>query len=436
MVNLTHRRVLSIAVPIVLANITVPLLGLVDTGVIGQLGQAAPLGAVALGALILSAIYWVCGFLRMGTTGLTSQAIGAGDMDEAFALLKRGLLVGFGFGLFVILAQWPLFWGAFYLSPASDEVETLARQYMSIRVWSAPAAIASYAVIGWLIARERSRGVLVQQVAMNIVNIGLDVLFVLVLNWGVAGVAWATFVADWAGLAVGLWFCRDAIRTRIGWPAILDAARIKRMAMVNVDILIRTLALQAMVVMFVFWGAAMGDVQLAANEVLMQFLTLVAFCLDGFAFSAETLVGQAMGRGDRALLRRAAILSSFWGAITTVAMVALFWPFGPAIIDFLTTAPDVREAARVFLPYMIVGPLIGLPAWMLDGIFIGATRTRDMRNMMLISFAIYIAAAIPLIDQFGNHGVWLAMIVSWVARGVTLGIRYPALERSVVPTKG
>lgn len=426
---LTHKRILAIAIPIVISNATVPLLGLVDTGVVGQLGAAEPIGAVAIGALILSSVYWICGFLRMGTTGMTSQALGAEDNTEVAALLQRGLLVGFGFGLAVILLQWPLFLGAFWLSPATAEVEELARSYMQIRVWSAPASIALYAVTGWLIAHERSRAVLALQLWMNGLNIVLDIVFVLGLGWGVEGVAIATFLAEWTGLVFGLWLCREGLAL-LGLPAILDPVRIKRMIAVNGDILIRTLALQTIVVTFMFWGAGFGNLELAANQVLIQFISLVAFALDGFAFSSETLVGQSMGRRDKVGLRRAAIMTSVQGLVAAVLMALSFALFGGIIIDILTTAPDVREEARVFLPYMVIGTVLGLPAWMLDGIFIGATRSRDMRNMMLLSFGLYLILAFPLMSAFGNHGLWMALILSWIIRGVTLGARYPALERA------
>ncbi len=426
---LTHKRILAIAIPIVISNATVPLLGLVDTGVVGQLGAAEPIGAVAIGALILSSVYWICGFLRMGTTGMTSQALGAEDNSEVAALLQRGLLVGFGFGLAVILLQWPLFLGAFWLSPATPEVEALARGYMKIRVWSAPATIALYAVTGWLIAHERSGAVLALQLWMNGLNIVLDVAFVLGLGWGVEGVALATFLAEWTGLALGLWLCRKGLE-RLGLPAILDPVRIKRMISVNGDILIRTVALQTVVVTFMFWGAGFGNLELAANQVLIQFISLVAFALDGFAFSSETLVGQALGRRDRSGLRRAALMTSLQGMIAAILLALCFAVFGGLIIDLLTTAPDVRAEARVFLPYMILGTVLGLPAWMLDGIFIGATRSRDMRNMMLLSFGLYLVAAIPLMAAFGNHGLWMSLIFSWIVRGITLGSRYPALERA------
>ncbi len=427
---LTHRRVLSIALPIVLSNATTPILGIVDTGVVGQLGEAAPIGAVGIGAIILTSIYWIFGFLRMGTTGLTSQASGAGDGQEVDALLSRALLIGLTAGVIMIAAQAVLFRGAFWVSPASAAVEGLARDYMVIRIWSAPATIALYGITGWLIAQERTRAVLVIQVGMNGANILLSYLLGLQLGWGVSGVAWATFIAEWGGLALGLWLCR-AVFFRSAWLSrdrVFDLAQLKHMAVVNTDILIRSVLLQAIFVSFLLFGSDLGDVQLAANQILMQFLQVTAHALDGFAFAAEALVGQALGARARAALRRAAFLSSLWGAIVCVGLAFSFALFGGMVIDILTTAPDVRAAARDYLPYMVAAPVIGLAAWMLDGIFIGATRTTDMRNMMIISAAAYFAAVIPLMAAFGNHGLWMGLLFSFVVRGATLGWNYPALE--------
>ena len=429
---LTHRRVLHIALPVVISNATVPILGAVDTGVVGQMGQAAPIGAVGIGAIILTAIYWVFGFLRMGTSGLTAQATGQGDGPEVAALLSRALLIGVVAGLAIIAAQALLFAGAFRVSPASAEVETLARRYMAIRVWSAPAAIALYGITGWLIAQERTGAVLAIQLLMNGANIGLDLLFVLQFDWGVAGVAWATFIAEWSGLALGLWFCRVAFRVPAWRDAarVFDRARLVRMGVVNGDILIRSVLLQAIFVSFLFWSARFGDVRLAANQILLQFLNITAFALDGFALAAEALVGQALGRRDRLALHRAASLTSGWGLAICAAMAVAFATFGGPVIDIMTTAPQVQAAARDFLPYMVAAPLLGCAAWMLDGIFIGATRTTDMRNMMVVSTLLYFACVIPLMAAFGNHGLWLGMLASFVFRGVTLGLRYPALARA------
>lgn len=430
---LTHSRVLRIALPIVLSNVTVPLLGAVDTGVVGQIGQAAPIGAVGLGAVILTGIYWVFGFLRMGTTGLASQAHGAGQRAEVAALLTRALMIGLAGGLGVIALQVPIFQAAFRIAPASAEVESLARDYMAIRVWSAPAMIALYGVTGWLIAQERTGAVLIIQVLMNGLNIGLDLWFVLGLGLGVSGVAWASFIAEWSGLALGLWLCRAAFSVPAwrDWPLVFDRVRLARMASVNRDILLRSLMLQAIFVSFLFVGAGFGDVTLAANQVLMQFLSVSAFGLDGFAFAAEALVGQAVGRGDVARLRRGALLAGLWGLAVTAVLALAFWAFGGAIVDLMAKAPEVQTAARGYLGYVVLAPLLGLAPFMLDGIFIGATRARDMRDMMALSLAVYAGAVLVLVPGLGNHGLWLALLASFVARAVTLGLRYPALERAV-----
>ncbi|SFR42311.1 MATE family efflux transporter [Litoreibacter janthinus] len=428
--SLTHGRVLKIALPIVISNATVPILGAVDTGVVGQLGLAAPIGAVGIGAIILSGLYWLFGFLRMGTAGLTAQAHGAGQTGEVSAMLSRSLMIGLAAGMVIMALQVPLFWGAFQLSPASPEVESLARDYMRIRIFSAPAAIAIYGITGWLIALERTRAVLVMQVWMNGLNILLDLMFVLHLGWGVEGVAIATFIAEWTGLGLGLWLCRDAFQSPAwkDWPRVFDRARLTRMAAVNSDIMLRSILLEAAFISFLFFGADFGDVTLAANQILLQFLHITAYALDGFAFAAEALVGQALGARNRLRLRRSAYLTSFWGGIVTVGLATSFALFGGTIIDIMTTAPEVQTEARGYLIYMIAAPVVGVGAWMLDGIFIGATRTRDMRNMMAVSFAVYCVALALLMPAFGNHGLWLSLLVLFIARGITLGLRYPALE--------
>ena len=428
--SVTHRRVLRIAVPIVLSNATVPILGAVDTGVVGQMGTPEPIGAVGIGAVIITGIYWIFGFLRMGTTGLTSQAQGARDGAEVDALLTRALIIGLVAGAVFILFQLPIFGAALALAPASAEVESMARDYMAIRIWSAPAMIAIFGLTGWLIALERTRAVLALQLWMNGLNVVLDLVFVLGLGWGVNGVAFATFLAEWSGLALGLWLCRDAFRGAAwrSWARVFDAARLRRMAKVNSDILLRSLMLQAMFISFLFLGADFGDVPLAANQILLQFLEITAYTLDGFAFAAEALVGQAMGARARPALRRGALLTSFWGLVCVIALALGFAIFGGALIDVMTTSPEVRETARVYLAYMVLVPLLALPAWMLDGIFIGATRTADMRNMAALSLAIYGLAVLLLVPAYGNHGLWIAFLISFVARGLTLALRYPALE--------
>lgn len=429
--TITHRRVLKIALPIVVSNATVPILGAVDVGVVGQIGEAAPIGAVAMGAIILSTVYWLFGFLRMGTVGLVGQADGAGDSAEVSAWLTRSLIVAGAGGILLVVLQSLIFWGAFALSPATEKVETLARSYLAIRIWTAPAAIALYALTGWLVAMERTAGVFWVQIVMNGLNIALNFVFVLDFGWGVRGVAIATAIAEVTGAALGLWFCRSAFRHPAwrDWPRIFDRIKLVRMALLNKDILIRSTSLMIIFSSFVFLGARFGDVTLAANEVLVQFMYITAYAMDGFAFAAETLVARAIGRHNRAALRRSVVVTSTWGALICVAMAMIFALNGPWIIDVMAKDPDVQSTAREYLPWMIVAPLFGCAAWMCDGIFIGATRGRDMRNMMILSFLVYWAAIFALLPTFGNHGLWAAVIISFIARGVTLGARYPALER-------
>lgn len=430
--KLTNRRVLKIALPIALSNATVPILGAVDTGVVGQLGLAAPIGAVGIGAIILTAIYWVFGFLRMGTTGLVAQALGADNWPEVAALLSRALIFGLGFGLVVVALQVPLFWASFAVSPASAEVETLARAYMQIRVFSAPAMISIYGLTGWLIAQERTASVLVIQLWMNGLNIGLNFLFVLGFGWGVEGVAIATFISEWSGFFLALYLCRNGFHGGYWrhWARVFDRVRLIRMAAVNSDILIRSVLLEAAFVSFLLFGSDFGDVPLAANQILIQFLHVTAYALDGFAFAAEAFVGQAMGARDPARLRRGSLLSFLWGVLVVSVLALLFAVFGASVIDLMTTSEEVRAETRRYLPWMVAGPLIGVAAWMLDGIFIGATRSADMRNMMAISFAVYCVAVWLLLEPFGNHGLWAALMIFFAARGITLGLRYRALERA------
>ena len=431
---ITHRRVLDIALPIVLANATVPILGLVDTGVVGQMGAAAPIGAVGLGAVIITAIYGIFNFLRMGTSGLAAQAHGARDTPEAGAILMRALLIGAAGGVGLILLQLPLMAAAFTLAPASAEVEDLARGYLGIRIWGAPATIALFAVTGWLIAVERTRAVLGLQLWLNGLNIGLDLWFALGLGWGVDGVAAATIISEWTALGLGLWLCRGAFAGN-AWrdlERILDGVRLRLMLRVNGDIMVRTVALQVGFVSFMFLGSGLGDVTLAANQVLVQFLHVVAFALDGFAFAAEALVGQAVGARSVRALRRSSVMTSQWGLVAALVLAAGFALLGPLLIDVMARDPAVQAAARAFLPWVVAGTLISLACYMLDGIFIGATATREMRNAMLASLAVYGAVLLPLLPLMGNHGLWAAFMIFNLARGVTMALYYPRVEARAV----
>jgi MATE family multidrug resistance protein len=417
-----------IAGPIVLSNATVPLLGAVDTGVVGQLGEAAPIGAVGLGAVILATLYWVFGFLRMGTSGLAAQAQGAGDGAERAAVLMRALIVGLGAGLGLIVLQVALVAGAFTLAPASAEVEALTRQYLAIRIWGAPATIALYAVTGWLVGVERTRAVFLLQLWINGLNICLDLWFVLGLGWGVPGVAVATLIAEWTGLALGLWFCRDAFGPvlKAAWSRLGDRAALLTMVAVNRDIMIRSVALQLCFTAFVFLGARHGDVTLAANQILLQFLGILSYALDGFAFAAETLVGQAIGARAAQQVRQAIRLALVWTFWSGVILGVGFWLAGPWLIDLMATAPEVRAEARQYLPWILAAPIMGALAWAYDGIYIGALLTREMRNLMLIAAGVYVVA-LGALWPFGNHGLWAAMMVLFAARSVLMHWRSPGV---------
>ena len=431
--NITHKRILAISIPIILSNVTIPLLGVVDTAVIGQLGKVAPIGAVGIGALIISAIYWIFGFLRMGTTGLTAQAVGKKDNQEIIALLSRTLLIGITAGLVLILINDFIFWGSFKVSPASEEVENLAYSYMKIRIYSAPAAISIFGILGWLIAQERTRMVLLLQLWMNGSNILLDFLFVIGFNWGVEGVALATVFAEVSSFFLGIFICRSAF---IGsaWRSfhlVLNKAKISKMAVVNFDILIRSMFLQAAFILFMFLSSDINDEILAINQILLQFLSISAYALDGFAFSAEALIGQAFGAKSAKSLRKVSIFATFWAFLAAIFLTLCFYFGSDFLIVLMTSSEELRENAQVYVYWVIVAPILAAPAFILDGIFIGATRTKDMRNCMIISFGIYCLVVWLLYEPFGNQGLWAALMVMFIVRAVTLFFQYFSIERSI-----
>ena len=431
--NITHKRILAISIPIILSNVTIPLLGVVDTAVIGQLGKVAPIGAVGIGALIISAIYWIFGFLRMGTTGLTAQAVGKKDNQEIIALLSRTLLIGITAGLVLILINDFIFWGSFKVSPASEEVENLAYSYMKIRIYSAPAAISIFGILGWLIAQERTRMVLLLQLWMNGSNILLDFLFVIGFNWGVEGVALATVFAEVSSFFLGIFICRSAF---IGsaWRSfhlVLNKAKISKMAVVNFDILIRSMFLQAAFILFMFLSSDINDEILAINQILLQFLSISAYALDGFAFSAEALIGQAFGAKSVKSLRKVSIFATFWAFLAAIVLTLCFYFGSDFLIVLMTSSEELRENVQVYVFWVIVAPILAAPAFILDGIFIGATRTKDMRNCMIISFGIYCLVVWLLYEPFGNQGLWAALMVMFIVRAVTLFFQYFSIERSI-----
>jgi MATE family multidrug resistance protein len=434
---LTSRDVLAISVPVILSNISTPLLGLTSTAVIGQLGKAHLIGAVAIGAAVFSLMFWAFGFLRMGTTGLCAQADGRGDEAEVSAILARALLMAAGAGTVLVLLQIPLEWLSFRFMQASPEVEEEARGYFAIRIWSAPFALANYALLGWFIGLGKARLALVMQIVLNGSNIVLNVLLVTVLGYGVDGVAAGTVAAEAGAVLPGLYSAMRILRerhTHISWPAVFASAGLLRMAAVNADLMVRTLCLLFAFAFFTAQAARAGDVILAANAVLKLLLDTSAYLLDGFAFAAEVLTGRAIGGGSRARFRRAIWLCSGWTAVMCLSVSAVFLLTGGRVIDALTPDLDVRAAAKLYLPWAATAPLAGAACFQLDGIFIGATRTQDMRNMMLVSLALFFAAWAALTPAFGNHGLWASLMVFFAVRAVTLAMRFPALERAAFPS--
>ena len=416
-----------------ISNVSTPLIGVVDTAVVGQIPDAAYIGAAAIGGLVFTFVFWGFGFLRMGTTGLTAQALGSRDVAEMAAILGRSLLIALAVGIVLIVLQWPIRETAFAAIHASGRVEGLARGYFDVRIWAAPATLANYALLGWFIGLGRTDIGLILQLVLNLTNMALDVLFVLGWGWGVRGVALGTSMAEVCAAAVGIAVALRHVRGMEGrWSArrILMPAQLKRTFAVNGDIMIRTLALIAAFFWFASQGARQGDVVLAANSILLQFVSVAAFFLDGFAFSTEALVGKAIGAAHRAGLTLAVKMTTAWAAGVAALVAAATLLCGPWLIDRLTVDLAARAAAHTYLPWAALAPLLGVWAFQLDGIFIGATQTADMRNAMLVSLGIFLAAW-WLLQPFGNHGLWAAFYVHYLARTATLLRYYPRLVRAV-----
>lgn len=427
-----HRRVWALSWPIMLSNLSVPLVGAVDTAVMGHLPDPAYIGAVALGAVIFSFLYWGFGFLRMGTTGFVAQACGAGDALEVRSSLGRGLLLAAVLGGGIVALHVPLGTLAFRLLDGSEQVETLAAAYYAVRVWSAPAVLANYALLGFFIGIQNTRLALAIQLALNGANVLLDLVFVIGLGWGVRGVALASLASEYGAVLLGLAVAGAQLR-RIGgeWQRsrLLDGARLRALLHVNANIFLRTLCLIFAFAWFTNTGARLGEVVLAANAILMQLQLFLSYGLDGFAHAAEALAGGAVGARNRTAFRAAVRVSTLWALAVAGAYTLLYAAAGPLIIDAMTSLETVRGAAREYLPWLLVSPLLSVWSFQLDGIFIGATRPVEMRNGMLLALAAYLAAAALLVPLWGNHGLWLSLMVFMGARAVTLGLWLPRIER-------
>ena len=413
-----------------IANLTTPLIGIVSTTAIGRLGDATLLGGVAMASVIFDCLFWLFAFLRMSTVAFTAQSLGSGESHETRAILVRGLIVAALAGAGLIVLQIPLAAILLAAMGGSDGVSRAAKTYFTIRIWSAPLALANYVVLGWLIGQARATLALAVQIAINAINMAATVLLVLIADFGIAGAAIAALTAEAAGLLIGILIAHHLSQDHLPLTraTLFDRKKLMRMLTVNRDIMIRTAALIAAFLFFTAQGARAGDITLAANAVLNNFLLISAFFLDGLANAAEQLCGRAYGARDRDEFSGAVRLVVFWGFGFALAVTAVFALFGPALIDLMTASPDVRRIARDFLLFVVASPALAVFAFAFDGVYIGATWARDMRNLMVASLAIFLAAWFAL-RSFGNAGLWAALLVHYAACGGLEAWRYPALLR-------
>lgn len=429
-----HKRVLTLAFPIVLANLTQPILGAVDTAVAGHLDGPQYLGGVALGGLVFSFVFWGFGFLRMGTTGLVAQAFGAHDDAALRASILRAMLLAFAIGMAVLVLQLPVIRYALAALGGSAAVQDTASAYSHARIWAAPFALGNYVVLGALLGCQRVRLALVTQIFINLVNIVAVLLFVYSFGWGIAGIGAATAFADFCGFVLGvaiLWRLRPRGLEAPAWSRLLDGHALKRLVAINRDIFVRTICLLGSYAWFAHLGARQGDAVLAANAVLLNFQTFMAFGLDGFAHAAEALVGAAAGARDRHAFRQAVKVTMLWSVIGAAGFSVVYALGGEWIIGRLTDQAVVHAAAVRYLPWAAVLPVVSVAGFLLDGVFIGATRTRELMQAMAVSLGVFLLAAWGLAGTLGNHGLWLALVIFMVARGVTLAVQVAGVERRV-----
>lgn len=432
----TRLDVLRRAWPLILANASTPLLGLADTAVLGHRGTAQELGGVALGALVLNFVYWTFGFLRMGTTGFMAQAAGAGDEHEVRAGLLRALLVGAVVGLVLIPLEAPINAVSSVLLDGGPQVEALGAEYVRVRLFSAPAALGTYALLGALIGLGATRRLLAVQLFVNGLNIALDVLFAGHMGMGTHGVALGTAVAEWSGFVVAGVLVLDLLRRRApGLPLVdlarlRDLSRLREMTTAHGDILIRTLALMGGFAWFTNRGAGFGDTTLAANHLLLQVIALTAYFLDGFAFATEAYVGRAKGARDLPAFDLAVRRTTELAVGTGLGLAALVWFAGPVAVELLTDLPHVRDAALAHLGAVALYVALSAVTFQLDGVFLGTTRTAAMRNASVAALVGFLGLTyLPVLG--GNDGLWIAFVGFVVLRGITLAIPYPALRRSI-----
>lgn len=416
-----NRRILRLAIPSIISNITVPLLGLVDVAIVGHLGAASYIGAIAVGGMLFSMIYWVFGFLRMGTSGLAAQAFGRRNLDEVSLVFVRSLGIGVALGLCLVALQVPILSVAFQWVDTTDEVRRLASLYFSICVWGAPAVLGLYSFSGWFVGMQNSRFPMYIALVQNVVNIVASLAFVFIGKMGVAGVALGTLIAQYAGflLALLLWMVYyGRLWPRIRWAVVCEAGAMQAFFKLNRDIFLRTLCLVAVTVFFTSQGAREGEVVLAVNTLLMQLFTLFSYVMDGFAYAAEALTGRYVGAQNGDGLRRLVRVLFTWGAGLAIAFTLVYALGGESFLALLTNEPSVLVASRAYFGWAVAIPVAGVAAFLWDGIFVGATLSREMLRSMWIASASFFLVYFTLHPLFGNHALWIAFLSYLALRGI------------------
>jgi multidrug resistance protein, MATE family len=421
----SHRAILNIATPMMLSGISVPLLGFVDTAVMGHLGEAYWLGAVAAGSTIFTVLFMGMNFIRMGATGLAAQAYGANDNNLARTLLAQSAGMALAIALLLIAVQAPLLWMALQLLSAGANLSAATDEYFSIRIWAAPATLLNYAFIGWFLGMQNARAPLLITLLVNVLNIALDLLFVPIGGAQIEGVAWATVIAEYTGLGLALILMSQELRRypgQIAGQLLWSPAAYKQLLSINTNLFIRTMALMFTLAFVTVQGARYGEIILAANAVLLNFQMFLSYALDGIAHAAEALSGKALGSSNRAALRLVIKRTRDWSLALAILFTAIYAMGGEAIINLITNVPEVRLTAKAFLFWMIISPLISMWSFLYDGIFVGLTRSGEMLNVMLLSAAGVFLPVWYLSTSWGNDGLWLAFISFMAARGIGMGL--------------
>ena len=415
-----NRKILQLAIPSIVSNITVPLLGLVDVAIVGHLGSASYIGAIAVGGMLFNMIYWIFGFLRMGTSGMTAQVYGKRDLTEVVRTLLRAVGVGLLISLGLWILQSPILRGAFVLIDATEEVKRWASLYFNICIWGAPAILGLCGFAGWFIGMQNSRFPMFIAITQNIVNIAASLCFVFVLGMKVEGVALGTLIAQYAGLfmAFALWLkYYGRLKAYIDWNGLWGGEEMRRFFSVNSDIFFRTLCLVAVTTFFTSTGARQGDVILAVNTLLMQLFTLFSYIMDGFAYAGEALAGRFIGAKNDVGLRRCIRLLFLWGIGLSLSFTILYAFLGRDFLGLLTNDTSVIEASGDYFYWVLAIPLCGFSAFLWDGIFIGATATRQMLYSMLVASATFFIIYYLFYRSMGNHALWMAFLGYLSLRG-------------------